>query len=122
MIRQYNASPFRYDATGRRVGTVPVGTIAYLQDRLGRSDSPVFRNPWIIVAWLPRECMGKTMAGGHLAIVRSLRDGREQVVADHRIRAALELYDPNNGPAMRSPARPMAKATHGTFPQVAAVA
>lgn len=91
MIRQYNPQRFRYH-NGRKIGTIPVGTIAYIQDRLGSYDSPVCRNPWIVVAWIPREVgadaivngryENRRMSGGHLAIVRSLRDGREQTVSD----------------------------------------
>jgi hypothetical protein len=97
MLRQYYASPFRGGDNPRRVGTIDVGQIVYLQDGLGpfgpgsRFWSPVFRNPWIVEAWHPRELLGKRCAGGHLATVRSLRDGRRQVVADWLLRMCLEL-------------------------------
>lgn len=46
MLAQYNAPRFRIDARGRRLGTIPVGTITYLQDR---------RDPWIVECWHNRE-------------------------------------------------------------------
>lgn len=102
MIRQYNPQRYRQLADGRRVGTIDVGTIAYIQDRLGRYDRPVCRNPWIVLAWIPRELGAATRdssgryvnrfcAGGHLAIIKSLRDGRVQRVADHYLLAADDL-------------------------------
>jgi hypothetical protein len=60
----------------------------------------VFRNPWQIQAWHNREyCTGTSvggrpytyMRGGHLATVRSLRDGRVQQVADWLIKMCLDL-------------------------------
>jgi len=97
MIRQYYPQRFRQNhPCGRPVGTITVGTIAYIQDRLGRFDRPVCRNPWIVEAWLPREyavCGGPNTfcRGGHLAVVRSLRDGRRQLVADHYLLCADDL-------------------------------
>ncbi len=88
MLHQYSAPRFRLRQLGGRVvrvGTIDVGTILYIQDDVrplaGLRDHPVCRNPWIVECWHPRECMGKTLAGGHLATVRSLRDGRRQKVA-----------------------------------------
>lgn len=92
MIRQYNPQRFR-TVNGRRIGTVPVGTIAYIQDSMrpfGSVEFPVCRNPWIVTAWHNREyfpCVQNRpevqyMTGGHLATVRSLRDGRIKQVAD----------------------------------------
>jgi len=73
---------------------LPVGTVVYVQDDCrpltARQNPPVYRNPWVIVAWLPRECLGLFMRGGHLAMVRSLRDGRIQRVADWILRQSLE--------------------------------
>lgn len=85
-----------------RVNPAPVGTIVYLQDGarpmgVSRFWSPIFRNPWIVEAWHNREYATGTRAGsvyirgGHLATVRSLRDGRRCTVADWFIRACLEL-------------------------------
>ena len=113
MIRQYYAQRFRptypsrpsgksgsitlysTDPRDKRIGTIPVGTILYIQDgvRPFRDlERPlVRRNPWIVEAWIPREYSkldgrGWTtvrIAGGHLAQVRSLRDRRRmQLVAD----------------------------------------
>jgi len=83
-----------------RVGIVPVGTILYLQDRGSWSEwhGPTLRNPWIVEAWLNREyfpCVpGRPKVtyttGGHLAQVRSLRNGQRMRVADHII---LHAYD-----------------------------
>lgn len=75
-----------------RVGTIPIGTIVYLQDRYDfRYRSPVLRNPWMVVAWLNRQYFpcskGKPpvtyLRGGHLALVKSLRTGEERTVSDH---------------------------------------
>lgn len=97
-LRDPNDFGYKY-----RVGTIPVGTIVYLQDGMrpfgvSRWFSPVFRNPWQVIAWTNREyfpCVqskpAKTyMAGGHLAVVRSLRDGRTQTVADWLILACID--------------------------------
>jgi hypothetical protein len=85
MIRQYFAQRCRAGSQ-KRIGTIPVGTIVYLQDGIrplsGFRDSPICRNPWIVESWHPRTQCGRAMAGGHLATVRSLRDGRRQQVAD----------------------------------------
>ncbi len=89
MIQQYHAQ--RHIAnTPHHTGTIPVGTIIYIQDGArplsGFRETPVCRNPWKVEAWLNREYStipGITMmAGGHLAVVKSLRDGRTQKVAD----------------------------------------
>lgn len=99
MIRQYNPQRFRYH-NGRRVGTFEIGTIVYIQDRWHQFRKPICRNPWIVEAFVPRECCATRMVdgkyintfvrGGHLVRVRSLRDGRVQYVADHYILAALD--------------------------------
>lgn len=86
-----------------RVGTVPIGTIVYLQDGLrpfGRdSHHPIVcRNPWQVVAWRNREYFPAVagrprvtyMVGGHLAEVKSLRDGRVKLVADWMLLACLD--------------------------------
>jgi hypothetical protein len=85
-----------------RVGTVPVGTIVYIQDGLrplGGFRGPfVFRNPYIVESWHNREYFPAIkgqhphkvyMQGGHLATVRSLRDGRRHQVADWVLLASL---------------------------------
>lgn len=93
MLSQYGAPRFTVDARGRRVGTVQVGTILYIQDRMspfGFSGSPVRRDPWIVESWhnrayhpaVPGRPHTVYMRGGHLATVRSLRSGRRAKVAD----------------------------------------
>lgn len=118
MLRQYGAQRFRpslplvpVTKRGRttyqpqagdfgyryQVGTVPIGTIVYLQDARSLDDA-VTRNPWILEAWLNREYFPCTrgaqrvvyMRGGHLAQVRSLRDGRVKRVADWLILSAVD--------------------------------
>lgn len=127
MFHQYYASRFRRmyplipkkvgrktvycaDPRDRQIGTIPVGTILYIQDGLrplsGFSKPFVYRNPllvepWIVEAWLPRDYAQwdgasrkfKTVRirGGHLAQVRSLRD-RTQVkaVADWILLACMD--------------------------------
>jgi hypothetical protein len=124
MIRQYGAQRFRPSlptipvTVGRgkrqhtvyrpqpgdfgythRVGTIPVGTILYLQDRIDRYQGPVRRNPWQVVAWLNREYYPGVpgerqvthMTGGHLAVVRSLRDGRVKQIADCHLLSAADM-------------------------------
>jgi len=85
MIRQFLAQRFRAGSP-KRIGTIPVGTIVYIQDGIrplsGFRERPICRNPWIVESWHPRILCGKATAGGHLATVRSLRDGRRQQVAD----------------------------------------
>jgi hypothetical protein len=78
MLHQYRSQRFRWLTLGGRsvrVGTIPVGTIAYIQDGMrpigGVRQPLVCRNPWIVESWQ-----------GHLATVRSLRDGRRRQVAD----------------------------------------
>ena len=85
------------DPRDRQIGTVAVGTILYIQDGVspfkGLTRDVVHREPWIVEAWLPREYAKldgasrtfKTVRirGGHLAVVRSLRDRkRRKTVAD----------------------------------------
>ncbi len=99
MIHQYHAQRSRRLPDGRAVGTVPVGTILYIQEpRHQRAYGRVRRNPWIVEAWLPREyhpCVAGRpgtvyMAGGHLAQVRSLRDGSRRTCADWLLLASTE--------------------------------
>lgn len=104
MIRQYNPQRFVFAALRAgnrektvRVGTIPVGTIVYIDGRR----TGVYRAPWIVMAWLPREIgaaavvngkyVNRMMAGGgHLAMVKSLRDGRITTVADHHLLAEFD--------------------------------
>jgi hypothetical protein len=113
MFRQYYASRFRpayppitktvrrktvyyTDPRDKQVGTIPVGTILYIQDGInplrGFTRPFVCREPWIVEAWLPRDDtkwdgLSRTfktvrIRGGHLALVRGLRTNRVQTVAD----------------------------------------
>jgi hypothetical protein len=113
MIRQYGAQRFRTCCwpalVSKRVGTISVGTIVYIQDGVnplgGLTQPVVCREPWMVEAWLPRDYSKwdanlrsfrtVRMSGGHLTQVRSLRDRRRvQHVADwilrHCIDAGLE--------------------------------
>ena len=122
MIHQYNPQRFRHlyppkavkrgkivtyvaDFRNKRIGTIAVGTILYIQDGVrplrGLTRSAVCREPWIVEAWLPRDYTKwdtKTgtfsttrIAGGHLALVRSLRDRRRvQTVADWILLACVD--------------------------------
>lgn len=87
-----------------RIGTIPVGTIVYIQDGVrplrGLTQPVICRDPWIVEAWLPcdyskwnaatRTFTSVRIAGGHLAIVRSLRSGRVQPVADWILLACID--------------------------------
>ena len=122
MFRQYYAQRFRSmyppiakvvrrktvyyaDPRDRQIGTIPVGTILYIQDGVsplkGLTRDVVQREPWIVEAWLPREYAkwdgaSRTfrtvkIRGGHLAVVRSLRDRRRRkTVADWILLACLD--------------------------------
>jgi hypothetical protein len=91
MLRQYHAPRFAGGNNPHRIGTVPIGSIVYLQDGCRPFSFPSITrcvNPWIIESWHNREyCTGAVGAGGHLATVRSLRDGRRKQVADWILRA-----------------------------------
>ncbi len=98
MIRHYGGQRRRGGDNPLGVGVVAAGTIVYLQDDGWRRDRyrgrPVCRNPWMVTAFL-----NGTVAAGRrnrdtglredvyvsrrsdMAIVRSLRDGRERQVA-----------------------------------------
>jgi len=84
---------FEPDPREKRIGTISVGTIVYIQDNVRPFSFPrwpIRCNPWIVRAWRNREYYPAVagaprttyMAGGHLAVVQSLRDGRIQDVAD----------------------------------------
>lgn len=95
MMRQYHAQRIKGGNNPHKAGTIDVGRIFYLQDyrpfRNVRGSGPfVYRNPWIVEAWHPRELLGKFMRGGHLATVRSLRNGERRQVADWLLLAAEE--------------------------------
>ncbi len=93
------------DPRDKQIGTVSVGTILYIQDGVrplnGLTRNVVCREPWIVEAWLPREFAkwdGGTrkfrtvrIRGGHLAVVRSLRNRRRvETVADWILLACLD--------------------------------
>ena len=122
MFRQYYASRFRpsypfvtrkigrktitfLDPRDRQIGTIPVGTIVYLQDGIrpfaGFTRQVICREPWIVEAWLPREYAkwdgsqrtfrSLSIRGGHLAVIRSLRNrNRVQQVADWILHACVD--------------------------------
>jgi hypothetical protein len=76
----------------------------YIRDAVrppsGISERTVRREPWIVEAWLPREyakwdATSRTfksvrVSGGHLALVRSLRNGRVQPIADWILLVCLD--------------------------------
>jgi hypothetical protein len=93
------------DPRDRQIGTIPVGTMLYIQDGVnplkGLTRGVVCREPWIVEAWLPRDYAkwdGRTrtfrtvrIRGGHLAVVRSLRNRtRVQTVSDWILLACLD--------------------------------
>ncbi len=96
MERQYYPQRFHLLPNGKPVGTIHVGDILYIQDGI-RSFSflteTARREPWRVEAWIPREAISRDpatgkhkqvrCAGGHLALVRSLRNSRRTAqVAD----------------------------------------
>ena len=97
MLNQYNPQRYQLRHDGRKVGTIPVGSIVYPQDDWL---NPVCRNPWIVEAWLNRNIGAATKTGefyvdrccvgGHLAQCRSLRDGRIKLIADHHLLNAID--------------------------------
>jgi hypothetical protein len=103
MQYQYGAQRFRTLPDGRRVGVIGVGTIIYLQDGVRPFRFPervTLREPWQVMAWIPRESPRanrrtsriemQRCAGGHLAIVRSLRTSRQKLVADWILRSCVD--------------------------------
>lgn len=93
------------DPRDRQIGTIPVGIILYIQDGVspfkGLTRDVSCREPWIVEAWLPREYSkwdgvlrtfkSVRIRGGHLAVVRSLRDRRRRkTVADWILLACLD--------------------------------
>ncbi|MDD2878347.1 MAG: hypothetical protein PHT60_13955 [Acidiphilium sp.] len=97
MLRQYFASPFMGGNNPLRIGTIAVGSIYYIQDDGWWHDrfrgAPVCRDPWIVEAFLNGVCAAARrnpdtgrwddvyLAGrSDLAIVRSLRTGKRQIV------------------------------------------
>ncbi len=104
MEYQYHAQRFRYLPDGRPVGTINVGTVLYIQDGVNPFKFPdrvVCREPWRVEAWIPREIVVRDSitnchrlmrcAGGHLALIRSLRDSRRTAhVADWLLLACAD--------------------------------
>jgi hypothetical protein len=93
------------DPRDKQIGTIPVGTILYIQDGVnplnGFTRRMICREPWILEAWLPREYvkwhpLSRTFTtvfirGGHLAIVRSLRNrNRVKTIADWILLACID--------------------------------
>jgi hypothetical protein len=75
MLHQFNAQRFRW-WNGRRIGTVPVGTIVYIQDGVrplnGICRPVTRRNPWLVEAWLNRDYTRSSSGNSRLS--RSLGD------------------------------------------------
>jgi hypothetical protein len=105
MLNQYGAQRTVRGPAGRRIGTIPVGTIVYIQDGVrpmggfDRHHRIVRREPWQVEAWIPRAYTQYVspghfrtvrMAGGHLAQVRSLRTGRRAEVSDWILLACID--------------------------------
>lgn len=93
------------DPRDRQIGTISVGTILYIQDGVspfeGLTRDVARREPWIVEGWLPRDYAkwdGASRSfrtvrirGGHLAVVRSLRNRRRvKTVADWILLACLD--------------------------------
>lgn len=93
------------DSRDRQIGTIKTGTILYIQDGINPLKSLtrtfVCREPWIVEAWIPRDYtkwdgLSRTfktvrIRGGHLAVVRSLRDrNRVKRVADWILLACID--------------------------------
>lgn len=98
MLRQYGANPCRGGNNPLRVGVLAVGSLLYLQDETFFRDRyggrAVCRNPWQLLAfengllhaarrdpdtgyWKDSVWSGRS----DMAVVRSLRDGRQRSVA-----------------------------------------
>ena len=107
MLNQWNPQRFRTRADGRRIGSIRVGAIIYIQDGIrpfgvDRYWRAVCREPWIVESWQNREIgawrvgadgryQNAIVAGGHLANVRSLRTGRRAAVADWILQACADM-------------------------------
>jgi hypothetical protein len=109
MIHQYGAHRFKHANSpipgGKRIGTISIGTVVYIQDGVsplrGLTQPVICREPWIVEAWRPRDYSKWNavtrsfetvrISGGHLAVVRSLRDSRRvQLVADWILLACID--------------------------------
>lgn len=93
------------DPRDKQIGTIPVGCILYIQDGVrplnGLTREVICREPWIVEAWIPRDYSkwdettkkfrDVRICGGHLAVVRSLRNRRRvQTIADWILLACLD--------------------------------
>ena len=98
MIRQYHAQRRQGGANPLGVGVVALGTIVYLQNEGWWRDryrgKPICRNPWIVMAFLNGMIAAARLnvysgrwedlyvaRRSDIAVVRSLRDGRQRQVA-----------------------------------------
>ena len=86
MLKQIRAHRFKGDSPHRE-GTIPIGSIIYIQDGVtpfGFTQPFVCQNPWIVESWGLRTWSRTfgTQDEGHLATVRSLRDGCRKQIAD----------------------------------------
>lgn len=104
MEYQYHAPRFRLLPDGRHVGTINVGAILYIQNGVSPFKFPdhiICREPWRVETWLPRQYTVRDprtgchravpCVGGHLALVRSLRDSRKTArVADWILLACVD--------------------------------
>lgn len=92
MIRQYRPQRHRMIDTPRGampVGTIPVGTICRPHNCISNVE---------VLAWLPRDYATyergqfstKRITGGHLALVRNLRNGRTFELSDVWLREVAE--------------------------------
>ncbi|GBQ28175.1 hypothetical protein AA700_1668 [Acidiphilium acidophilum DSM 700] len=116
MLRQYFASPFMGGTNPLRVGTIAIGNTYYLQDdgwwRDRYRGKPVFRNPWIVEAFLNGVCAAsrKNPTTGRWddvyltgrsdrAVIRSLRTGQRRTVAVRTLHLADEQGHHKTWPA-----------------------
>jgi hypothetical protein len=121
-----DCAAYPFDPRDKRVGTIPVGTILYIQDGVnplrGLTRPIVLREPWIVEAWLSREYTkwddstrsykSSRIAGGHLALVRSLRNrNRVESVADWILLACIDAGLEKTG-WCRRPGGPNARRKH----------
>lgn len=77
-----------------QVTELKVGTILYIQDGVSPFSGvrwlTLQREPWQVLAWTNRECDGRYLRGGHLAVVKSLRTGQIKKCADWILKACVE--------------------------------
>lgn len=105
MLRQYYTSPFMGGNNPLCVGTIAVGSIYYIQDDRWWRDrlrgAPVFRDPWIVEAFLNGVCAACRLnpttrkwesvfikGRSDTALIRSLRTGKQREIAVRSLRMA----------------------------------